>query len=160
MENNGSSLARISISSSGDRFFENGLGALVGAGLSSGDLANGNTVNFTAKETSFENNNGFSLFDVGGLVIIGGENVSFPNGTSNNNVNVSLSACTMQNNQLVDLAAIGARSNPKSIGSPGTNNHVTLDISNASTQNRLKQFFMNSIPDLLGLMNTVTVINH
>ena len=156
MEDNGGSFANISVSSSRDQFFENGLGALVGGGLSAPDLANGNTVNFTAKGTSFVNNNGLNNFDHGGLIIIGGENTSIPNGTSNNTVNVNLSGCKIGFNQLFDLEAVGARS---SIGAPGTNNHVTLDISNAG-RNRIRQFFANSIPDLPRLGNTVTVNNH
>ncbi len=159
MLNSNSSFGTISVTSLNDRFYENAAGTIILCGLSTGSTADGNTCNFTAKETSFENNNGSSGFDLGGLVIIGGENIAFPDGTSNNTVNVSLSACPMRNNQLVDLAAIGARSNPEGIGSPGTNNHVTLDISNAGA-NRMKQVFINSMPDLPGLMNTVMVTNH
>ncbi|MFN0278302.1 MAG: choice-of-anchor Q domain-containing protein [Pyrinomonadaceae bacterium] len=157
--NNGSSLATITLSSSGDRFYENGQGAVLFGGISSSDVANGNTVNFTAKETRFENNNGLNPFDLGGLLVIGGENRSFPNGTSDNTVNVSLSACTMRNNQLPgDLVAYGARSNPESIGPPGTNNRVTVTKANFGT-NRMRQVFINSIPSLPELMNLVTVID-
>jgi hypothetical protein len=130
---------------------------VVGGGLSQGtNVANGNTVSFSAAGSSFLNNNGFNNFDHGGLVIIGGENTSFPNGTSNNNVSVSLAGCRFSNNQLYDLAGIGARSNPETIGPPGTNNHVIITRRGASVS-RLVQFFVNCIPDLPELMNTVTV---
>ena len=127
VEDNGSSNARISIVSSGDRFYENGDGAFVGGGLSSGTtVANGNTVRFVAYGDSFENNNGFSNFDYGGLNVIAAENVTFPNGTSNNTVNVELHGCRFGNNRLYDIGAFGARSNPLSAGLPGTNNRVTI----------------------------------
>jgi len=159
IEDNGSSNAIISVVSTGDQFNENGNGAVVGGGLSGGtNVANGNTVSFSAAGSSFLNNNGFNNFDHGGLVIIGGENTSFPNGTSNNNVSVSLAGCRFSNNQLYDLAGIGARSNPETIGPPGINNHVIITIRGAG-MNRIVQYFTDSIPDLPELMNTVTVRN-
>ena len=103
------------------------------------------------------NNFGFNNFDHGGLVIIGGENTVFQNGTSNNTVNVMLSGCKFANNQLFDLYGIGARSNPESIGAPGTNNHVI--ITRSPDLNRMSQQFTNCIPNLPELMNTVTVRN-
>ena len=156
VENNGSSLSRISVSSSHDQFDENGLGSLVGAGLSTGGFANGNTVSFTAQGTSWQNNNGISNFDVGGLVVIGGENAGFPNGTSDNTVNVELRGCRLANNQLYDLAAFGARSNPESIGTPGTGNTVTLYLRGITPKFRT-QVFVNSLPVSPGSMNTVVL---
>lgn len=154
-----SDAASISVTSVDDQFYQNALGTSIIGGLSSGSTpANGNTITFTAKSTSFENNDNGNFFDVGGLIIRGGENLSFPSGTSNNTVNVVLSACSIGRNQLMDLGAFGARSNPASIGAPGTNNHVTLDISSAG-RNRIRQVFANSIPDHPRLMNTVTVRN-
>ncbi|MEP6903500.1 MAG: hypothetical protein ABJA66_17390, partial [Actinomycetota bacterium] len=123
VENNGSNNAVSTVFSSGDRFYENGNAAVVGGGLSSNaTAANGNTVSFTANGDVFENNNGFNNFDFGGLVVVGGENTSIPNGTSNNTVNVELRNCRFSNNQIHDIAAFGARSNPASVGQPGTNN--------------------------------------
>ena len=156
LEDNQSSNANISVVSSGDRFYENGNAAFVGGGLSAGsNFANGNTVSFTAVGTSFEDNNGFNNFDHGGLVISGGENTSIPNGTSNNNVNVILRSCRLANNQLYDLGAFGARSNPASIGLPGTNNRVKIKLINT----RIPVLSTtNSVPDYPGGMNSVTVI--
>ncbi len=156
VENNQSNNAVTMVFSSGNRFFENGSGAVVGGGLSQGaNVANGNTVSFTGYGDVFENNNGFNNFDFGGLVVPGGENTSFPNGTSDNTVNVELRNCRFSNNQLHDIAAFGARSNPASVGMPGTNNHVKIKLIGT-----LVPVFetTNSVPDNSAWMNSVTVI--
>jgi len=160
VEDNRSNNAYISVVSTGDRFFENGNGALIGGGLSGGMTpANGNTVSFTAYGTSFKNNNGFNNFDVGGLVVIAGENTSIPNGTNNNTVNVYLWGCRLAENQLWDLEAIGARSNPLSAGSPGMNNNVTIEIhGEGKGKSDSVEFFANSIPFDADTTNSVTVI--
>jgi len=158
--NNRSDSAIISVTSTGDQFYQNALGASIIGGLSSGSMpANGNTVNFTAQDSTFENNTNGSFFDLGGLLVVGGENLSFANGTSNNTVNVALTACPTRINQFVDLYAAGARSNPESIGAPGSNNHVTITRFNIGPD-RVRQAFFNSIPNLPGLMNTVSVIDN
>jgi Tol biopolymer transport system component len=156
VENNRSNNAVTTVFSSGDRFFENGNGALVGGGLSANmTVANGNTVSFTASGDTFENNNGFNNFDFGGLVIPAGENTSIPNGTSNNTVNVELRNCRFSNNQIHDIAAFGARSNPASVGMPGTNNHVRIKLIGT-----LVPVFetTDSVPGNPAWMNSVTVI--
>ncbi|MDQ3712409.1 MAG: VCBS repeat-containing protein [Acidobacteriota bacterium] len=156
--NNRSNNATITVFSSGDRFFENGFGAGIIAGLSQFSIpANGNTINFTAQGSSFENNNGSTIFDRGGLVILGGENISIPNGTSNNTVNVVLRNCRLGNNQLYDIGAFGARSNPVSIGSPGTNNRVKIRLYGTLVPNLVTA---DSIPETPGGMNSVTVIRN
>jgi hypothetical protein len=153
--NQRSNFANTSVVSSGDRFFENGNGAFVGAGVSINSTpANGNMINFTATGTRFENNNGDSFFDVGGLVIIGGENTSIPNGTSNNTCNVELRSCRLVNNQLSDLTAIGARSNPESIGTPGINNVVNIYLRGITPKFRVESF-VDSIPISTGNNNRV-----
>jgi hypothetical protein len=158
VEDNRSNNANITVVSWGDQFFENGLGALVGGGLSGASTpANGNTVNFTAFGSSFESNNGFNNFDHGGLIIIGGENTSIPNGTSNNTVNVELRGCVLANNQLYDLAAFGARSYPASIGLPGTNNRVTIAGFRPGRGSNV--VWADSIPEYPGGMNSVTFIH-
>jgi hypothetical protein len=156
LEDNLSSNANVSVVSSGDRFYENGNGALVGGGLSSGTTpANENTVSFTAYGDVFENNNGFNNFDYGGLNIIPGENISFPNGTSNNIVNVTLRNCRFANNRLYDIGAFAARSNPASIGVPGTNNRLKLRLYGTIVPNLVTA---DSIPEYPGGMNSVIVI--
>jgi hypothetical protein len=156
IENNRANNSNITVFSSGDRFFENGFGALVGGGLSSNaTVANGNTVSFTAYGDVFENNNGFNNFDFGGLVVPAGENTSIPNGTNNNTVNVELRNCRFANNQIHDIAAFGARSNPASVGQPGTNNRVRIRLIGT-----LVPVFetTDSVPDNPAWMNSVTVI--
>ncbi len=156
--NNRSNNATITVFSSGDRFFENGFGAGIIAGLSQFSIpANGNTINFTALGSSFENNNGSTIFDRGGLVILGGENISIPNGTSNNTVNVELRNCRFGNNQLYDIGAFGARSNPASVGLPGTNNRVTIMLHNVEPYHTLNAVTANSIPEYPTGMNIVTI---
>jgi hypothetical protein len=156
VENNRSNNAVTTVFSAGDRFSENGFAALVGGGLSSNaTVANGNTVSFTAYGDVFENNNGFNNFDFGGLVVPAGENTSIPNGTSNNTVNVELRNCRFANNQTHDIAAFGARSNPASVGMPGTGNHVKMRL----VGTLVPVFETNdSVPDNPALMNSVTVI--
>ena len=132
LENVNSSLSSISVYSSGDRFYENGLGTQLGGALSLGanpaNIANGNTTNFTAYNTAFENNNGFNPNDQGGLLIIGGGTYVIPNGASSNTVNATLRRCRFVNNQMSDISAFGARSNPESIGQTGTNNSVKIKL--------------------------------
>ncbi|MDQ6786440.1 MAG: FG-GAP-like repeat-containing protein [Acidobacteriota bacterium] len=156
VENNRSNNAVETVFSSGDRFFENGDGAVVGGGLSANStVANGNTVSFTASGDVFENNNGFNNFDFGGLVVPGGENTSIPNGTSNNTVNVELRNCRFANNQLHDIASFGARSAPASVGTPGTNNRVRIRLFGTIVP---VLETADSVPDNPALMNSVTVI--
>ena len=162
LENNRTDLARVSVTSSGDRFFENGAGTIILAGLGFLTVAaNQNVIDFEARGTRFEDNNSSTPFDRGGLFIVGGENTSFPNGTNNNTVHVGLWGCRFSNNQMVDLAGIGARSNPESIGLPGVNDRVTIEIhGEGSGKGRWQQveFFANSLPTDPNTTNSVTVI--
>ena len=156
--NNRSNNANITVFSSGDRFFENGSGTNIIGGLSSNSTpANGNTINFTANGSNFENNNDFSAFDKGGLVILGGENISIPNGTSNNTVNVTLRNCRIGNNQLYDIGAFGARSAPVTVGLPGTNNRIKTRLYGTLVPNLVTA---DTIPETPGGMNSVTVIRN
>ncbi len=152
---NGSNRATASVTSSGDRFYENGAGAIIIGGLSlNAPSANENTISFTATGSSFENNNGFTTFDRGGLIIIGGENTLVPSGTSNNTVNVDLRGCRLANNQQNDLAEFGARSNPVSVGLPGTNNRVRIRLYSTLIPNLVAA---ESIPDYPGGMNSAII---
>ncbi len=147
------SLGRFTVVSSGDRFYQNTIGTAVGGGLrlSSSEVnADGNTTSFEAYGSRFENNNSNGLG-------IGAAATHHANGTSNNTVKAYLSGCIFGNNAGLDIRATGAESVPESIGSPGTNNHVTLERSPFVTN--YIQVFTNSIPDIKGDMNSVTVIN-
>lgn len=154
--NRNSSSSSISVTLLRDQFYTNGAGAIILGGYSGSSAANGNSVTFNAQNASFADNNGFSNFDLGGLIVVGGENTAFENGTSNNTVQVNLSGCPTFRNQSPDLGAWGARSNPASIGSPGTNNNVTISRFNPGPY-RVKQIIHDSVPYLPGLMNLVTI---
>lgn len=152
IENTGSTNnGLISVNSTGDRFYENGLGGIVGGGLGT---TNGNITNFTAQGTTFENNNGTNPFGLGGLIVLGAENTTTANGSSNNTANIELRNCRFTNNQLSDLTAIGARSNPVSVGTPGTNNVVNLYLRGITPKFRVESF-ADSIPDFPAGMNRV-----
>ena len=156
VENTGSTnSSNISVYSSGDRFYENGAGGIIGGGLG---IVNGNTANFTAVGSVFENNNGSNSFnDLGGLVVLGGENTTIPNGVTNNTVNVVLRNCRFANNQRYDLGAFGARSLPTTVGTPGTNNRAIIRLYGTQIPNL---FTTDSSPDYPAGMNSVTVIRN
>ncbi|MEO6005187.1 MAG: hypothetical protein ABIZ04_01940 [Opitutus sp.] len=160
--NNRAINSTVNVQSSGNRFFGNGAGTIIVGGLSSNNTtANGNTINFEGYGDHFIDNNGDTDLDVGGLVVVGGENISIPNGTNNNTVNVSLWGCRMAENNLFDLLGIGARSTPIALGSPGVNNHVTIAINGAGKNKGRWQpveFFTDTIPSSASGNNTVTVI--
>jgi len=151
----------VNVISSGNRFFGNAAGTIVIGGLSSNATpANGNTITFEAHGDHFVDNNLPGLFDVGGLVFIGGENTSIPDGTNDNTVVASLWGCRMAENDLADLAGWGARSIPASIGFPGLNNHVTIDIhGEGGGQGNWQpvELFTDAEPSEPGANNSVTV---
>lgn len=158
-ENVNTNFGSITAVSSGDQFFENGTGTQIGGGLSLGmnNTADGNTTNFTADGSSFENNNGFNPNGYGGLTLLGGANYSILNGTSDNTVNVSLRNCRFANNHVYDLGAYGARSTPETLGVPGTNNRVNLNLYDINVPNL---FTADSFPEYPGGMNSVNVIRN
>jgi hypothetical protein len=160
--NNRAINSTVNVQSSGNRFFENGAGTIIVGGLSSNNTtANGNTINFEGYGEHFVDNNGDTELDVGGLIVVGGENISIPNGTNNNTVNVSLWGCRMGENNTFDLLGVGARSTPIALGSPGVNNRVTITISGEGGHKGRWQpveFFTDTIPSAAAGTNTVTVI--
>ena len=148
----------INVRSSLNRFYENGSGTIILGGFSSNMVpANGNSILFEAFGDRFENNQAFSQIDRGGLLIFGGENISMPNGASNNTVNVQLWGCIFSNNELWDLIAIGARSMPESLGLPGTNNKVIVQLKGMRSSSFV-EFYEDCIPEEVGGTNTVTVV--
>jgi hypothetical protein len=157
--NNRAINSTIEVVSNGNRFYENGAGTVIAGGLSSNATpANGNSIVFQAHGDHFVDNRAFGVFDKGGLVIVGGENTSIPNGTSNNTVNVQLWGCLISNNQLWDLAAIGARSASEAIGSPGINNHVTVNVTGGRPVVPFVEFSVDSIPADPNSSNSATII--
>jgi len=150
----------VNVFSAGNRFFENGAGTIVIGGLSSNNTpANGNTVNFEAHGDQFTDNNLFVPFDAGGLIVLGGENISLPDLVNDNTVNVELFGCRMADNTGYDLAATGARlATP---GSPGLNNHVTIEIhggGSAKGKWNPVEFTANSVPFDPNTTNSVTIL--
>ena len=163
MGNNLATNSTVNVFSSGNRFFGNSVGTVIFAGYSSmaTTQANGNTVTFEAHGDHFTENTTPSLY-VGGLLVVGGENASnVPNLVNHNTVNVSLWGCRMEGNNTWDLIGVGSRFTLPSVGSPGMNNHVTIELhGNAQGRGRWQpvEFFADSIPVDSSLNNTVTVI--
>lgn len=157
--NNGSNLAQISVLSTGDRFLQNGGGTIIIGGLGSNTMANGNGIAFEARGSHFSDNNAFADIDRGGLVVIGGENISMPNHASYNTVNVVLDGCRLEGNQLMDIGAFGARSNPSSIGMPGTDNRVEVTLRGGGKELPTIVEIADSIPNDPLWMNTAVVID-
>ena len=153
VENIASVSSNISVFSSGDRFFDNGGGAFIGGGY--GASGNGNTVSFTAVGSSFENNNSTNNLARGGLIALGAESTTTANSMLNNTVNVSLRNCRLANNQEGDLKLYGARSNPVSVGNPGTNNRVTVKLFGTPVVN---PFIAETIPENPSAMNSAVII--
>jgi hypothetical protein len=151
----------INVLSIGNRFFANGAGTIIVGGLGATNPANGNTINFEAHGDHFIDNDEFATFDIGGLVVNGGENVLSPDYVNNNTVNVSLWDCPMGHNNTYDLLGIGARSAPQSIGPPGVNNRVTIEIHGEDSGDggwQPVEHFENSIPSDASTTNSVTII--
>lgn len=159
--NNRAINSTVNVRSSGNRFYDNGAGTILIGGLSSNNTtANGNTINFQAFGDHFNENTGPADFDIGGLVVVGGENISIPNGTNDNTINVLLWGCRMAENNTYDLLGIGARSAPVSLGSPGINNRVSITIKgegNGKGKWQPVEFFTETIPIALPGTNSVTV---
>ena len=151
--NNGAVDSTINVESAGNRYFNNGNGLAILGGFN----ANGNTINFRGAGDHYIDNTAGSAFDRGGLVIVGGENTSGPGLPNNNTVIVSLFGCRFSGNDLWDLAAIGARSFPDSLGDPGTNNHVTVNLFGTPVKPDVVEFFSDSLPVEFSAKNSVTV---
>jgi hypothetical protein len=104
----------VNVVSAGNRFYGNGAGMIIAGGLTQGPMsADGNTINLQAHGDQFIGNTGETIFDHGGLVVLGTDNASSTDGGgSNNTVSIQLWGCKMLGNDTSDLTAIGARSLP------------------------------------------------
>jgi len=130
--NNRVNNASLTVFSSGNRFYENGAGTVLLGGISpNASVTAGNKISFEANGTHFVDNQAFSALEVGGLTVIGGENLFSPNGVVDNEVSVRLWGCKFSNNQVFDLGVFGARSIPPSLGVPGTGNSAVVEIRGA-----------------------------
>jgi hypothetical protein len=156
LANNNATNSVVHVNSSGNRFFDNGAGAVV---LGGNGAANGNIVNLEARGDQFLDNAAQNVL-VGGLRIIGGE-TSIGNGVNNNTVNVALWGCRLEGNNTWDIYGVGAHSTPESIGTPGANNHVTIEIhgeGNGRGRWQPVEFFADTVPSDPATTNSVTVI--
>jgi hypothetical protein len=151
--NNNATGGVINVRSAGNRYYGNGNGLTILGGLN----ASGNTINFEGYGDRYADNFAGSTFDRGGLVIVGGENDPGAGLSNGNTVTVSLFGCRFSGNDLWDLAAIGARSFPESLGDPGSNNRVTVNISGMPSQQAGVEFFAHSLPAAFSTTNSVTV---
>ena len=150
--------ATTNVVSIGNNYFDNGNGLTVVGGFN----ASGNTINFHGYGDIYTNNNAGSTLERGGLVIVAGDKGAPVPGTTpipanDNTVNVTLHGCRFSGNERWDLAAIGARSFAGSVGSPGDNNHVTLNMIGVSQRPPFVEFFAGSIPAEFSATNSVTV---
>jgi hypothetical protein len=151
----GSTIAVVSIA---NRFRGNGAGTTVVGGLSSNATpSNNNSIELEALGDEFVDNTSEAAFDRGGLVVVGGENTSIPNGVNGNLVKVKLLACRLSGNFNADLVGIGARSLPATVGVPGNNNSVTIDARLSSISNATV-FIANSQPDVPGSGNLAKLL--
>ena len=74
-------------------------------------------------------------------------------------VNVSLWGCRIEGNGSWDIFAVGARSIPESVGAPGVNNHVTIEIHGKRLYTAEPSVFLaDTIPGDPSLNNSATVI--
>jgi hypothetical protein len=170
IENSGTLDTVINVLDSGNRFYSNGTGTIIFAGVAGGlgaafPRTDGNTINFEAHGDQFIGNIGFSAIDHGGLLVRGTENVT-PNNTtgggSNNTVNIALWGCRMLDNTQSDLYAVGARSQFASTAPFTQNNHITIEIhgdGNGNGRWQPVEFVTDSLPALPDEGNSVTVID-
>lgn len=158
--NNNASNSVINAYSSGNRAFDNLAGTIL---LGGNGQANGNSIYFAAHGDQYVNNIGTLASPFyGGLAVIGGENTTIRNGVNNNTVDVDLWGCRMGSNNVYDLYAVGARSTPVALGTPGQNNHVTIRIQGEGNTRSLGrwqpvEFFADVLPFDPATTNSVTV---
>lgn len=166
IETSGATNSTVNVLSSGNRFYDNGAGTIVFAGVVGGlapdSGADGNTVNIEAHGDQFLDNTAASPTDQGGLLIRGLENASAATGGANNTVNIALWGCRMQGNTGADLYAVGAHSVVAATAPLDLNNQVTITINGAGNDMGRWQpveFFANSVPGPPDYGNAVSVIN-
>jgi hypothetical protein len=156
--NNRTSNSTIDVSSAGDRYYGNALGALITGGLSqaTSGVANSNTTTFVAHGTQFVDNTAdIPGIDRGGVRLVAGLSTVKADATSNNTLKVDLWGSKIAGNEPVDFEAYGAfkASTP---GIAGTNNHTTITLHGVSRQ--IDGVILPSFPTDAGGTNTVTVI--
>jgi hypothetical protein len=156
--NNRSSNATADVRSSGDRFYENALGALIAGGLSQATtgFANSNSTTFQMHGSQFIDNTAeIPGIDRGGMRLIAGLSTVKADATSNNTLSVEMWGSKTTGNEPGDFEAYGAwKANPPGVA--GTNNRTTITLHGVSRQ--IDGVVMSSFPVDAGGTNSVTVI--
>lgn len=155
--NNAANNCTINVTSNGNHFFSNGSGTNILGGLGGGQPANGNTINYTSHGDHYFDNTGFSDFDLGGLVFVGGENIAVPYNANNNTVVARLWGNRFWGNQVADLQLYGAKSLPASVGIPGIGNSVTVELIGKGAK-PFSLLIIQSTPEEPTNSNTATLI--
>lgn len=153
--NNRCSSAVVDVRSNGDRFEENGLGALI---IGATTIAESNSTTFEAHGSKFINNTGPiepGLGDAGGVLVLGSD-TQLANSVHHNTVTVKLWGSKVYGNQNIDFQAFGQRSliNPPALG--GTDNHALIELYGVSKQ--IDVVAIDSSPEDPNHTNTVTVV--
>jgi len=120
--------------------------------------ATGSRINYSGHGDQFTSNDEASVFDRGGLLILGGDRLA--NGTlgvSDNTVNAKLFGCRMAGNADVDLLAVGGRSFNPAFISTVFNNSVILEMKGMPEKGDTVEFFADSVPSDPASNNSVTV---
>ena len=137
LANNRTNSAIVDVSSTSDKFTNNGLGCFIVGGIvlfsptttSNFTKADGNFTRFKATGSWFVLNNKQVVGDKGGIVVIGGEGFNSPGDTSHNTVKTHIEDCTIGENQEADFRAWGARNGGSdNRGVAGTHNSVTIEL--------------------------------
>ncbi|HEX6279054.1 MAG TPA: hypothetical protein VFZ49_03475 [Pyrinomonadaceae bacterium] len=145
----------INVISSGNHYFDNGAGLVLVGGLSG---AVGNRINYSGYGDRFINNDAESVFDRGGLLILGGDRLATgTSGVNDNVVTAKLFGCRMTGNAVVDLLAVGGRSFNPAFISTVFNNSVTLEMKGMPLRDDTIEFFADSVPDDPASKNIVKV---
>lgn len=155
--NNAANDCTINVVSNGNHFYNNGSGTNILGGLGGGQPANGNIINYESHGDRYYDNTGFADFDLGGLVIVGGENILVPYNANSNTVVARLWGNRLSRNQVADLQAYGAKSLPASVGIPGINNSVTIELYGMGSR-PFTELIVQSAPEEPSFSNTATII--
>ena len=158
VNNNRCTSSMVEVTSYGDRFEGNGLGALIAGGTAGSGTCISNSTTFESHGSKFINNNGPiepDLGDAGGILVLGADAFG-PYMTFSNTVMVRLWGTKVYGNQNIDFQAFGSRSvaNPPVLG--GTENHAVIEL--YGTSKWIDVVSTNSLPEDPNNTNTVTVV--
>lgn len=148
--------SEINVFSAGNRYFDNGAGLVIVGGLSG---ATGNRINYSGHGDRFISNDEASVFDRGGLLILGGDRLATgASGANGNRVHAKLFGCRMSGNAVADLLAVGGRSFNPAFISTVFDNSVTLEMKGMPLREDTIEFFADSVPNDPSTNNSVAVV--